>query len=684
MDVAVRVSLCVSHCVEAIEADDDHLSTAKLEEHRKQILSVLASIPSSYTNTDLETVAAQIYLSHCLARKPNTVFVNTFLQDEVHDFRNIGAKQSLKAKKVVILYSNTVGTLCGAVAKKYRGKNVCIAFDFSLAPTQELRGSSLDFRLTSYGYGGCRFVIPLDSTSIFRSDIPAAVSSCITRTLDIFTESITLSMSTIRLHPAYIHRLAYDASPTVTTEKELPAPKPISPALHLGPMNIICRLCFAVSFKGKPKSLCCNAGVNIVPEQVLSLKRDDTLNWLWVEARSNEKLYYMFRALNNLVAFVGLSMNMRQFPTGFGQLPLVVQGTVDVGICHLNPDSAIASFAQLYICDDYKSRHSLNETMSEWKMKIDYELVEKIITILRKDNVIARAYQSIYEVYLAEANALRIKDEDVLPQILMNLKHKRELPDTVSSNTHEARLNVPKVDNVVAAIYVCRNGVFPTEDELDKGLRVYSRGGQSIAAYHNNNIDAMSYPLYFPKGEQSFVRESLPKLTRKRTAPVDITADESHQTDLFFSDDQDKNDQTDSPSPKIEADLLSAIGRNTTQIRGTKATTLYTYLDQQLQDKGFKLGKFINLPRYFVGSTLWYDQLYHNAMAVAQRLGKPDLFITFTGNQDWPEIRENLVTRFDSWITDPLLCARVFRLRLQSFIKEIVDKKVFGEVLPLQ
>eukprot|EP00662_Eupelagonemidae_sp_cell21_P028983 gene28983-37926_t len=35
-------------------------------------------------------------------------------------------------------------------------------------------------------------------------------------------------------------------------------------------------------------------------------------------------------------------------------------------------------------------------------------------------------------------------------------------------------------------------------------------------------------------------------------------------------------------------------------------------------------------------------QNYYDAMAMVARLGKPDFFITFTANPDWPEIRDNL------------------------------------------
>ncbi|VDK45874.1 unnamed protein product, partial [Cylicostephanus goldi] len=713
-DAAVTVSFCVSKYVKGVEVSGTDITSANLEEHRKHMLTLLDSIPSSYASRDLETLAAQMYLTQCIAKTPGVAFINTLLEDSISDSCAIAGRQFSKPMQLAILYINTLGILCGAVVKKYYGEHVCIVFDFSSMSASTMTDTPLQSLTTIYGYDNCDFVVPFHGTFLYQSEIPAAVSYYIMCILKKFTKSPTFSLDAIRSHAAYIHGLV-STQLTDAPDNKLVLSTTFPTALHLGPMNVKCPYCSAVSFRGEPKLLCCNGGVNIVPEHVLPQRRDGILDWLFLEVRSNEKLYYMFRALNNLVAFAGLSIKMRQFNVGIGQLPLVVQGTVDVGICHLNPDSDIASYAQLYICDDYKCKRSIDETLSEYKMKIEHKLVERILTTLRENNVIAMAYQSMYEVYLAEAEALRIRDNDILPKILMNLKHKREIPD-VSSNTHKGCLNIPQINNEVAAIYVCRNGVFPSEEELDKGLRVYSRGGRSIAAHHNNNIDAMSYPLYFPKGQQSFVRERLPK-TRKRPATDQTIVSKARKRPALgesididdpdpvgarlLSDDEDEDDQVDSQPSKflsrsdfyrfilarrgnllehrfygsgkllsqfvihvyarIEADLLSAIERHTTEIRSTKATSLYTFLDQQLQEKGFKLGKLINLPRYFVGSNGWFDQLYHNAMAVAQRVGKPDLFITFTGNHEWPEIRENLVTEFDSWITDPLLCARVFR-----------------------
>ncbi|KIH61441.1 hypothetical protein ANCDUO_08286 [Ancylostoma duodenale] len=491
-------------------------------------------------------------------------------------------------------------------------------------------------------------------------------------------------------------------------------------------MSVVCRHCEAVSFAGEAASICCNGGVNTAPEQVCSSKRDSALDWFWDRVRSDEKLFYMVRAINNLVAFAGITMNLRAFDNISGQIPLIVQGSVDVGICHMNPTSDRASFAQLYICDDFKLKNSVVETTRQWKLKVDFELIERIIATLRGINVIAQSYMSMYELYASALEDRLYSADDIPPKILMNLKHKREVPSATHAGIHDGRLNVPRIDNQVAVIYVCRNGILPSHEKLDMGLRVYCRGGRAVAAHHNNNIDALSYPLYFPHGEQSYVRDGLLKRS-KRDGNNRSTDGTSHvnlnRSEEFFSDDDIDQDDIDSPSKtlprgdfyrfilarrgcvsehrflgtgkllsqfvlhvfsRIEADRLAAIGLNATELRTCNASSLYTYLDGQLQEKGYKLGKLVNLPKGFVGSRLWYDQLYHNAMAVAQREGNPDLFITFTGDQNWPEIVENLPHRFDSWITEPLLCARVFRLRLRSLIKEIVQKQIFGEVVALQ
>ncbi|VDN26965.1 unnamed protein product, partial [Cylicostephanus goldi] len=296
----------------------------------------------------------------------------------------------------------------------------------------------------------------------------------------------------------------------------------------------------------------------------------------------------------------------------------------------------------------------------------------------------------------------------------MNIKQKREIPSAVMRNIHPGTLNLPVFENQIAAIYLCKDGVMPSHEELDAGLIIKSRGGKTIAPHQSYNIDALTYPLYFPRGEQTFVKDALPK-NRSRKRAREIARDccneryvEGVYTDAGLDDAHDLNDDDDEITlgnkqarksrfisrrefvvyilarrpdfgkhriigtgklyaqyvlhsfARIEADRLCAIGKHLTEVRSTTASALFKYLDEKLNEKGVKLGKLVNMPQTYVGSRKWYQKLYSDAMAVSLKLGKPDLFITFTGNQEWPEIKNNLVSKFDSWITDPFLCCRVF------------------------
>ncbi|EYB90762.1 hypothetical protein Y032_0214g2322 [Ancylostoma ceylanicum] len=100
----------------------------------------------------------------------------------------------------------------------------------------------------------------------------------------------------------------------------------------------------------------------------------------------------------------------------------------------------------------------------------------------------------MYELCLSALDEHSYSTDGIPPMFPMNLKPVRDTPDDDNTNIHRGRLIVHKIDNQVAAIYVCRNGVLPSHEELDAGARVFCHGGRAIAAQHNYNIDALSYP----------------------------------------------------------------------------------------------------------------------------------------------------------------------------------------------
>ena len=85
----------------------------------------------------------------------------------------------------------------------------------------------------------------------------------------------------------------------------------------------------------------------------------------------------------------------------------------------------------------------------------------------------------------------------------------------------------------------------------------------------------------------------------------------------------------------------------------------------------------VRLPSTFVGSARYYQQLYLDAMALPKKYGKPDLFLTFTCNPDWPEIRAALPPQ-SHWRFHGDIIARVFALKLQALIDDIQKGQIFG------
>jgi hypothetical protein len=73
-------------------------------------------------------------------------------------------------------------------------------------------------------------------------------------------------------------------------------------------------------------------------------------------------------------------------------------------------------------------------------------------------------------------------------------------------------------------------------------------------------------------------------------------------------------------------------------------------------------------------------QLFQDTMAINRFFGAPTFFITVTANAWWREVTENLLPgqKPEDW---PDLIARVFKLHLNQFIKDISTKGFMGKVV---
>ncbi|KAK4849868.1 hypothetical protein QYF36_001540 [Acer negundo] len=60
------------------------------------------------------------------------------------------------------------------------------------------------------------------------------------------------------------------------------------------------------------------------------------------------------------------------------------------------------------------------------------------------------------------------------------------------------------------------------------------------------------------------------------------------------------------------------------------------------EDRGSRVGRRVILPSSFIGGPRDMKKRYMDAMALVQRFGKPDIFLTMTCNPNWPELKQEL------------------------------------------
>jgi len=86
------------------------------------------------------------------------------------------------------------------------------------------------------------------------------------------------------------------------------------------------------------------------------------------------------------------------------------------------------------------------------------------------------------------------------------------------------------------------------------------------------------------------------------------------------------------------------------------------------------------LPSSFIGSPRWYNSKFQDGMAIVRHFGKPTLFITMTTNPNWLEIKEGL--SLGQYPQDrPDLVARVFKLKKDQLLNDIIKGSIFGTVV---
>ncbi|QQP37176.1 ATP-dependent DNA helicase [Caligus rogercresseyi] len=256
------------------------------------------------------------------------------------------------------------------------------------------------------------------------------------------------------------------------------------------------------------------------------------------------------------------------------------------------------------------------------------------------------------------------------------------------SEEHRRRYNLPESCEIAVIIP-------GTEHVNNLDIRLYHRtdGLQKINELHRS-YDPLCYVLIHPKGGDGYHRDIPHKVVpcngRTNGAPRDrpktVTASQYTRFRLQVRDPTRYFNQVlrlgkltqqymCDGFARQESGRMNYVRYHQKEIRAEKYSCAYDALHHEEGREA--VGKMIILPPTITGSPRWYKEAFHDSMAVVRQKGCPDLFITFTCNPEWPEVKESLYPDERSSDRPDIIC-RVFNMKLQAMIDDIAKKHVLG------
>ena len=91
----------------------------------------------------------------------------------------------------------------------------------------------------------------------------------------------------------------------------------------------------------------------------------------------------------------------------------------------------------------------------------------------------------------------------------------------------------------------------------------------------------------------------------------------------------------------------------------------------------FTAGCCVILPSSHTGSDCHMAQLFQDSIAVVRHFERPSLFITFTANPQWKEIKVELLLG-QTAVDQPDLVAHIFHLKLTDLLQQLKHAFIFG------
>ncbi|XP_031097006.1 uncharacterized protein LOC116001257 [Ipomoea triloba] len=324
-------------------------------------------------------------------------------------------------------------------------------------------------------------------------------------------------------------------------------------------------------------------------------------------------------------------------------------------------------FVQLYIPDTENevenciNAFSVSQNMDQLHVKI----VEDIKQDLDDHNVLVKSFR------LAKN---RIESNPRL-EFKMRLIGKR--------NGDARTYNLPTVSEVATLIV---GDLDPTMGQRD--ILVESKaGGLKRINELNPAYLPLQYPILFPYGEDGYREDIQFNVTRNqqsggrvRVSQREFFAFRIHErlneaSTMLYARRLFQQFLVDAYT-MVESSRLLYIRNNQNALRCEAYKGLSNALTRGEVDTN-KQGKRIILPSSFTCGARYMIQNYQDAMAICRHKGYPNLFITFTCNPKWPEIQRYMQKCNLKTEDRPDIICRIFKMKLDSLVKEIRSGNLF-------
>ncbi|ONM24733.1 hypothetical protein ZEAMMB73_Zm00001d006695 [Zea mays] len=444
-----------------------------------------------------------------------------------------------------------------------------------------------------------------------------------------------------------------------------------------------CDYCKAKKFQYEPPGFCCRNGqIDLAPFETPSQFRR-----LWECADADARHFRdNIRFFNGHFSFTSLYCCLDNMTTNMdrGIYTFRAHGMMYHNVRSFGREAgAEQKHLELYFYDDDPSLEHRYRKCRQEQLDKDKAVIKQLVEIL-KGNPYSEHLRSMGHVDNIEDYHIALNLDQTLNQKLYNAP----------------------ITSEVAAVWIEgseRRGQFNNSVMLHGK----DRSSHGIRSYHGC-YDALSYPLFFPKGELGW-HANIPK-SNVSMDEVEAYRDQHRTRDA-------NDDDTERPSHlcvsvrdyycyrfqirpgifnpilhgkrlfqqfavdsyiKVESSRLDFIRRNQDRLRADLYKGLVDSLHEG-ENRADKIGKRTVLSTSFIGGPRDMRRRYMDAMALVRKFGKPDIFLTMTCNPNWDEITRELHP-MQSPQDRPDLVVRIFRAKLEELKKRLTKQHILGKI----